>query len=100
MNDFYTIDNTIAQEIIKGLEVTKLKNTFGAECIFIRMEKGSEFPKHVSPKDANLLMLEGSISFYINQKEYLLKANQWFRFPKEESHHILAEQNSKFLIIR
>jgi quercetin dioxygenase-like cupin family protein len=100
MTDYYDIDNSIAKETYQGLSVSKIKNTFGAECLLILLEKGSEFPEHLSPKDANLFVVEGQLSMFINEGEYLLNKQEWFRFPKEVPHRLVAVENSKFLIIR
>ncbi len=100
MTDYYDIDNNIAEDTFQGLSVSKIQNTFGADCILIRLEKGSEFPEHHSPKDANLFVVEGELSMFINEGEFHLKKQEWFRFPKEVPHRLIAHENSKFLIIR
>ena len=67
---------------------------------YISLEKKAQFPKHTSPRDTNLIVLEGEISFFINNKVYKLSKYQVFGFPKNEDHWVEAIENSKFLIVR
>tara|TARA_R110002049_G_scaffold1978_10_gene14495 strand:- start:4831 stop:5124 length:294 start_codon:yes stop_codon:yes gene_type:complete len=96
----YTVNSIIALEPYNGLKVKKITSESQSEIIFISLEKGAVFPKHTSPKDANLIVLEGEIAFHINEKEYVLFDQQHFQFEKEVSHWVKANENSKFLIIR
>lgn len=96
----YTVNSIIALEPYNGLKVKKITSESQSEIIFIFLEKGAVFPKHTSPKDANLIVLEGEIAFHINEKEYVLFDQQHFQFEKEVSHWVKANENSKFLIIR
>ena len=96
----YQIDNTILQQETGKLKVLKLAKTDALEILSIRLEKDAVFPKHTSPRDAHLIVLEGKIEFYIDQQTFVLEAHQYFDFPKETAHWVHARKNSKFLIIR
>jgi quercetin dioxygenase-like cupin family protein len=96
----YIINNTINSVEYSALKVNKLVEMNAKEIVQITLEANSEFPKHTSPTDVQLLILEGEIIFFINQKEYKLLKHQIFNFPKNEEHWVKAIQNSKFLIIR
>jgi quercetin dioxygenase-like cupin family protein len=96
----YTIDNTIAAQSFDKLQVQKLVKTNDFEILSISLEKGAVFPKHTSSSNAQLIMLEGDVIFYIHGEPYHLKAQQRFSFPKETEHWVSANKNSKFLIIR
>ena len=100
MNDFYKIDTTVSSTIYKGLTINKLFNHQFAEVLLICLEKNGLFPKHDSPRNAMLQMLEGEITVHINQKTFVVKNQESFRFPAKEVHSVTAQQNSKFLIIR
>jgi len=84
----------------EGLQVGKILDIDAKEILQISLEKETVFPKHTSPRDATLLVLEGEISFFINNEEYKLLKHQIFRFPKNEEHWVKAIESSKFLIIR
>ena len=96
----YTINNKINETNFKGLQAGKLLDIDAKEVLHINLEKDALFPEHTSPRDANLLVLEGAIVFYINNSEYSLSTHDIFNFPKEEVHSVSAIENSKFLIIR
>ncbi len=96
----YTINNTISTIEYSALKATKLLDINAKEILHISLEANVDFPKHTSPRDAHLLVLEGEILFYINNLEYKLLKHQIFNFPKDEEHWVKAIQNSNFLIIR
>ena len=96
----YKINDAINTTSFEGLQVGKLINFNAKEVLQISLEASAVFPKHISPTDAHLLVLEGFISFFINKKEYKLNKHQIFYFPKEVEHWVEAHENSKFLIIR
>ncbi|MCB0457117.1 MAG: cupin domain-containing protein [Flavobacteriaceae bacterium] len=100
MNNFYTIDTTIANTKFEGLTVQKIWKQEHTEILFISLEKGSNFPKHDTPRNAFLQMLEGQIVFYIDHKEFTIKEKESFQFPAKEIHSVVALENSQFLIIR
>lgn len=96
----YETSNKLTEQKIEGLQVQKLVQTNALEILSISLEKGTTFPEHTSPKDAELIVLEGDIHFNINGETYPLGTQQHFNFPKEVAHTVLAKKNSKFLIIR
>ncbi|WP_136468340.1 cupin domain-containing protein [Flagellimonas onchidii] len=96
----YTINNQIKEQETKGLQVASLVKTEALEILTISLEKDAIFPKHSSPKDAQLIVLEGDIDFHINQTKYNLTTHQNFDFPAEQEHWVKANKSSKFLIVR
>lgn len=96
----YKTSNQIAEQKFDKLQVQKLVKTEALEILSISLEKGAIFPEHTSPADAQLIVLEGDIVFHINETSYQLKAQQNFNFPKATPHSVVANENSKFLIIR
>lgn len=62
----YEISNQIASQSFDELQVQKLIKTNVFEILCISLEKEAIFPKHSSPTDAQLVVLEGDITFYIN----------------------------------
>tara|TARA_R110002073_G_scaffold72537_1_gene177423 strand:+ start:418941 stop:419228 length:288 start_codon:yes stop_codon:yes gene_type:complete len=90
----------ITEALIQGLQVSKIFKTDTTETLLITLEKDKLFPKHTSPKEAMLVVLEGSINFYIEGKTIELNQNNTYSFQKNVEHHVVANENSKFLIIR
>ena len=96
----YIINDAINLSDYDGLKAGKILDINAKEILHISLEKDTVFPKHISPRAAHLLVLEGSISFHINNKVYPLKTHQVFDFPQDEEHWVQSHENSKFLIIR
>lgn len=96
----YIINNDINTEITEDFKASKLLDINAKEVLLINLKKGAIFPKHTSPRDTILLMLEGKTTFFINNSEVNLVKHQTFNFPKDEEHWVKANENSKFLIIR
>lgn len=96
----YQINNTIKSQNYNGLQVSKVVKTEVLEILSISLEKEAMFPEHTSPTDAQLVVLEGDISFHINNEIHHLITQQHFNFPKKIKHSVVANANSKFLIIR
>ena len=96
----YQILDEINTEDYKGVKVSKISKSEETEILHISIEKGAFLKKHISPKDALLIVLEGYISFYINNNIHCLKKHQIFNFVKETEHWVEAQENSNFLIIR
>ncbi len=85
---------------IIGLNVANIFKSDSTETLLISLEKNKLFPTHTSPKSTFLVVLEGDIDFHINQESINLVQHQTYTFDKELEHHVTANQNSKFLIIR
>jgi len=96
----YKINNGINAQEFSALQIQKLVKTESLEILSISLEKDTVYPEHSSPKDAQLIVLEGDIVFHINQEQYSLTKHQHFSFPKEVIHWVKANESSKFLIIR
>lgn len=85
---------------VDGLKISKIFQTDTTEILLITLEKGKIFPTHTSPKDTFLVVLKGSINFYIENKMLALDENEIYIFKKDVEHHVTSNENSKFLIIR
>ncbi|NNJ89119.1 MAG: cupin domain-containing protein [Eudoraea sp.] len=96
----YLIDDVIKTQKYNALQVKKLNTASNLEILCISLEKDALFPEHTSPRNAELVVLEGTIEFHINGTTYNLNTRQHFNFPKETVHSVVAKENSKFLIIR
>ncbi|MEA1785223.1 cupin domain-containing protein [Arenibacter sp. GZD96] len=96
----YTINKQISQQLYNKLKVDVLTKTDTFEIISISLEKNTIFPEHTSPKDAQLLVLDGAIAFHCNGHVFHLEEQDLFNFPKAVIHWVQAKENSKFIIIR
>lgn len=96
----HTLIDTINLTDYKDLKISKIADIEASQVMKVTMEKGAHFPKHTSKTDVMLVVLEGKISFYINEQEFSLRKHQVFLFPKNEEHHVTAYENSKFLLIK
>jgi len=96
----YTISDAINTEEYDGLQITKISHTDSRVILLISLEKDAIFKKHLSPRDAHLIVLEGSINFHINDTSFVLNKHQVFDFPKNQEHWVEARCNSKFLVLR
>lgn len=86
--------------VFDNVKTNKFFKNEAFEAIAISIEKGKVLKKHVSPKDASLVVLEGEINFVINGESIHLKPLENFAFEKEVEHEVLAIENAKFIIIR
>lgn len=96
----FQINNAIINTECKGLTMVKLTQKEKCETLLIVLEKGKTYPTHSAPVNTLLIMLEGDIQFNINSESYTLIKNQSFDFPGKMKHDVLANKNSKFLLIR
>lgn len=96
----YEISNQIVDQKCEKLQVQIVVETSKYDILSISLEKDATFPNHSSPTDAQLIVLEGDIVFFIDNESYPLTKHQRFSFPKQTEHWVKANENSKFLIIR
>lgn len=94
------IDQLIKEIPYNGLSVKKIFKNEAAETLLISLEKDHHFPEHTSPRDTLLVLLDGSITFKIQNNEYSLNRQDSINFPANEPHSVDATEDSKFLIIR
>src|SRR5690606_2106925 len=94
------IDNTIAQQPFAGLMVEQLVRNPQMEILSVSLSQGAVVPRHSSPRNVHLVVLEGEIDFFIKNQVVTLGVQQHFSFSKETDHWVRARENSKFLIIR
>ncbi len=92
--------NTIIKAEVSGLHASQLFKSETTETLLITLEKNKLFPKHTSPKETLLVVLEGSINFHIQHKMIALDQHEVYTFHADIEHHVTANKNSKFLIIR
>ena len=93
-------ENLIKTQPFEKLNIQKLVRNERFEILSITLEAGALFPKHTSPSEALLVLLEGQIEFHIHEERFDLLPQESLRFDAEIEHWVMAKENSKFLIIR
>lgn len=93
-------ESRIKSQTFDALQIQKLLRNERFEILSISLEAGALFPKHISPREALLVLLEGQIEFYMDDLHYELLPQETLRFSADTQHWVKALQNSKFLIIR
>ena len=93
-------EDLLKDQAFGKLQIQKLVRNERFEILSITLEEGALFPKHTSPTDAILILLEGQIEFYIEETQNELLPQQTLRFEADTEHRVKAVKNSKFLIIR
>ena len=96
----YLVKTDIETQEFNGLKIQKITTDPSLDILSITLEKNNTFPEHTSPRNATLIVLEGEITFHINEKEYVITKHNHFQFEKEVKHWVKAIKNSKFLIIK
>ena len=92
--------NLIINAEINGLKLSQVFKGESCEVKLVALEKEATFPRHSSPKNTMILVLEGHINLYISNKKIALEQHEIFEFKKEVEHYVIAVKDSKFLIIR
>lgn len=76
----YQILDKINTTDFNKLQAGKILDVKAKEILLISLEKDAVFPNHTSPTDAHLMVLEGAITFFINDNEYQLLKHQVFNY--------------------
>lgn len=93
-------DQSLLVQPYEGLKIKRLAKKEHWEILAITLEEGVVFPTHVSTGDTSLILLEGAIRFHMRGEVIPLRIQDHLSFPGNVEHHVEAERNSKFLIIR
>ena len=94
------LNNLINTINYKGLQKKTIIKDANLEQFVVCLEKGAEMPKHITPITAQLLVLEGTVTYCIDGDEIILSKHQHFTIPKDEIHWVVAKENSKFIVTR
>lgn len=68
--------------------------------ILFALKQNQLLKTHTSPVDAFILVLEGEILFNIRNINHTISAEETLFFKKDEKHTVLAQKDSKFLVVR
>ena len=94
------IENVLNQLEYNNVQSTRLVTNGEQQVNLLSLEKGAELPNHKSTKDATIVVVEGSMRFTADRKEYTLKAMDTFSFGTADEHSVYAHENVKFLLIQ
>ncbi len=96
----YSTNNLLVEQEFNQLQIKQLIRSESYEVLSITLEADCQFPEHVSPRDAHLLVLQGEIDFKIKNETFRLSTLQALDFEANVKHYVKAITNSRFLIIR
>lgn len=85
----YSESSIVSKIILKG---EKLQITLFA------VDKDQSFSEHTTTKEAIVHLIEGDGEFYLKDKWYPFKANDYFYMPQNCVHAIKAKSKFKFLL--
>lgn len=68
--------------------------------ILFALKKNQLLPTHISPVEAFIFVLEGEVLFNIDNINHTITAGESLFFQKNEKHTVLAQKDSKFLVVR
>ena len=94
------IENVLNQIEYNKVQSARLVTNGEQQVNMMSLEKGSEIPNHKSTKDATIMVVEGTMRFTVDRKDYELKAMDTFSFGTADEHSVLAIENVKFLLIQ
>ena len=70
------------------------------KAILFALKKNQILKTHTSPVDAFIIVIEGEILFNIKEVNHTISKGESLFFKKEEKHTVLAQSDSKFIVIR
>ena len=94
------VENIYQQVLHDSISKQQLYKNERFHVLLLQMKEGELLKTHTSPTDAFLLVLEGSILFLIEEKEYLLKKGDSFTFKAGEKHAVQALTDVSFLLVK
>lgn len=66
----------------------------------IAIKKGEIIDTHTSICDAAVYVLEGEIELHFDAEKFKVEKGEILLFKKDEQHQVLANKDSKFLLIK
>lgn len=84
-----------------GLTIKRIPVNTTTETLLVTLESGHHFPKHESPQPALLIVMEGIISFDLeDETQQILHPFESYQIPARLPHTVVALSNARFIIIR
>ncbi len=75
-----------------------LLNSEKLQITLFAVDKDQSFSEHTTTKEAIVHVIEGDGEFYLKDKWYPFKANDYFYMPQDFVHAIKAKSRFKFLL--
>ena len=66
----------------------------------ISLKKDEIIDTHTSKCDAAAIVIEGEIDLHFDAEKFTLKKGEMLMFKKDEQHKVVAEKDSRFLLIK
>ncbi len=72
------------------------------ECSFsvISLKKGEIIDTHTSKRDACVIVIDGEIEMHFDAEKFKVDKNELLMFKKDTEHKVVAEKDSRFLLIK
>lgn len=71
----------------------------GKKLIAIGLKKGVEFPEHVAPAKAKLMVVQGEVDFNTETRSYRLERFDSFDIPMDIKHAVVGVDDAVFLLL-
>lgn len=75
-----------------------LKKTTGSVTIFA-FDKDQTISEHTTPYDALVIMLEGSLTITISEKDHFIKTGEYLIMPAHDPHALKADEPAKMMLV-
>ena len=96
--------------VLKAKDIVNLEeNKFDREVLMenensslsvIALKKGEIIDTHTSLADAAVLVLDGEIELHFDAEKFKLDKGEILMFKKDKEHKVLAEKDSKFILVK
>lgn len=96
--------------VLKAKDIVNLEeNKFDREVLMenensslsvIALKKGEIIDTHTSLADAAVFVLDGEIELHFDAEKFKLDKGEILMFKKDKEHKVLAEKDSKFILVK
>ena len=96
--------------VLKAKDIVNLEeNKFDREVLMenensslsvIALKKGEIIDTHTSLSDAAVFVLDGEIELHFDAEKFKLDKGEILMFKKDKEHKVLAEKDSKFILVK
>lgn len=96
--------------VLKAKDIVHLgENSFDRETLMqngeselniIALKKNEIIDTHTSMQDAAVYLIDGEIEIHFDAEEFKIKEGEILMFKKDAQHKVLAQKDSKFLLIK
>lgn len=78
---------------------TLMENNNSSLCI-VAIKKGEIIDTHTTAEDSAVYIIDGEIEIHFDAEKFKLDKGEIIMFKKDKEHKVLAQKDSKFLLIK